>query len=628
MNLRLLESINSPADLKKLSLSELETLAQEIRQEIISTVERNGGHLGANLGVVELTLALHTVLSSPRDRIIWDVGHQCYPHKLITGRRREFHTLRQWKGISGFPAPTESEHDQFGVGHSSTSISAAAGMVIARDQQGEDYHVVAVLGDGALTGGMAFEALNHMGSLGRDIVVILNDNEMSITSNVGALSDYLGRIRSDSRLYKARKDLSTLIRRIPLIGNPLGRVAHNMKSRLTRMLPGQLFEELGFTYFGPFDGHNIAQLQKAIRDALRRQGPVLLHVYTQKGRGHAQAEEEPHRYHGVGALRLVPKTGVMSYSKVFGHTAVQLARENPKVVAITAAMRDGTGLGSFAKEFSDRFFDVGIAEQHALTLAAGMAKDGLRPIVAIYSTFLQRAYDQLIHDIALQNLPVILAIDRAGVVGDDGPTHHGVFDISFLRAVPNLTVLAPSSGPELSAMLRWALKQDGPVAIRYPRADTVPYNGRVELDWQGPIPALELKAGRDCVIFAVGPLVETALQAARALEPEISCGVVDIRSLKPLDHELLLRVARFTGCVITLEDNVLAGGFGSSILELLSAEQGIKVERIGYPDRFIPQGSIAQLHQEYGLTAENIVCTVRRVLSQEAVPLRVSQDYP
>lgn len=622
MGQSLLERINSPEDLKRLTPHELEILAGEIRKEIISTVERTGGHLGANLGVVELTLALHTILSSPRDRIIWDVGHQCYPHKLVTGRRGGFHTLRQWEGLSGFPLLGESEHDHFGVGHSSTSISAAAGMVIARDLQGEDYNVVAVMGDGALTGGMAFEALNHMGSLGRDLIVILNDNEMSITNNVGALSDYLGRIRSDTRLYKAREDLSAFLRKIPLVGNPISKMAHYFKSTLKNMLPGQLFEELGFTYFGPFDGHNIVQLQKAIKDGINRRGPVLLHVYTQKGRGHAQAEENPDRYHGVGPLRVVQKTETMSYSEVFGRTVTELARENPKVVAITAAMRDGTGLGAFAREFPDRFFDVGIAEQHALTLAAGMAKDGLRPFAAIYSTFLQRGYDQIIHDIALQRLPVIIAIDRAGVVGDDGPTHHGVFDISFLRLVPNLTILAPRNGAELCAMLHWACKQDGPVAIRYPRAQTAPFNGLVELNWDGPVSAAEIKAGRDCVIFAVGPLVEVALEAARSLEPEFSCAVVNVRSLKPFDQGLLLRLARATKCVVTIEDNVLAGGFGSGVLELLAAEKGIRVERLGYPDQFVPQGSIAELHREFGLTAEYVSHTVRRVLAGKAAPLR------
>lgn len=622
----LLQEINSPDDIKGLDLHSLEALAQEIRDQIIETVEQTGGHLGANLGVVELTLALHSVLSSPRDRIIWDVGHQCYAHKLLTGRREDFHTLRQMGGISGFPHPQESVHDHFGVGHSSTAISAAAGMAIARDLQGEDYSVVAVVGDGALTGGMAFEALNHIGSLGRDIVVILNDNEMSITNNVGAMSDYLGRIRSDTKLYKAREDLAALLLRVPLVGKPMSKVAHYFKNTLKSMLPGQLFEELGFAYLGPFDGHNIPQLKKAIKAGIHRGGPVLIHVYTQKGRGHALAEESPHRYHGVGPLQVVPKKGAVSFSEVFGQSVVELAKVNPNVVAITAAMRDGTGLGQFAKQFPDRFFDVGIAEQHALTLAAGMAKDGLRPVVALYSTFLQRGYDQVIHDIALQGLPVIIGVDRAGVVGDDGPTHQGVFDISFLRAVPGLTILAPRNGSELVAMLNWAITQGGPVAIRYPRGGTTDNAYQEKFSEGEQIPALELKPGRDGVIFAVGHMVDVALEAARLLEPEYSCGVVNIRSLKPLDESLLLKLARGTRYVLTLEDHVLAGGMGSSILELLSEQPGIKVQRLGYPDQFIPQGSIPQLHEAYGLTAQQVANTFRKAMSGGVYQLVASPE--
>lgn len=621
-----LDAIHSSDDIRKLDVHSLELLAEEIRAFIISTIEQTGGHLGSNLGVVELTLALHSVLSTTRDKIIWDVGHQCYTHKLLTGRKDEFHTLRQWGGISGFPRPSESEHDHFGVGHSSTSISIAAGMAIARDLKGEDYRVAAIIGDGALTGGMAFEALNHIGSLGKDILVILNDNEMSITPNVGALSDYLGRIRSDTKLYKAREDLSVFLRKIPLAGKPLAKLAHKLKRTLKNMLPGQLFEELGFAYFGPFDGHNIAQLQKAIMAGIQRGGPVLIHVYTQKGRGHALAVENPHRYHGVGPLQVVPKRETLSYSDVFGRSLVDLAQINTDVVAITAAMRDGTGLGRFAKAFPERFFDVGIAEQHALTLAAGMAKEGLRPVVAMYSTFLQRGYDQVIHDIALQGLPVVIGIDRAGVVGDDGPTHQGVFDISFLRAIPDLTVLAPRTGSELEAMLVWAVKQSKPVAIRYPRGEAVMEHRQVTFDLSSPISAVEVKPGRDCVIFAVGPMVEVAVEAARSLEPKYSCGVVNVRSLKPLDSTLLLALARGTKYVVTLEDHVLAGGFGSSILELLQGEQGVKVERIGYPDEFVPQGDICRLHEEYGLTVHHVAQTILKTLSGRSFKVLARKD--
>ncbi len=617
MRSTLLDSISSPADIKKLDVHSLELLAQEIRKSIISIVEDNGGHLGANLGVVELTLALHSVLSTPRDKIIWDVGHQCYTHKLITGRKDRFHTLRQWQGISGFPVPSESEHDHFGVGHSSTSISAAAGMAVARDLNGENHKIVAVIGDGALTGGMAFEALCHIGSLGKDLMVILNDNEMSITKNVGALSDYLGRIRSDSTLYRARADLSTFLRKIPLLGKPLAQVAHKCKLALKNMLPGQLFEDLGFAYLGPFDGHNIARLQRAIKSGLERSGPVLLHVYTQKGKGHALAEEDPRRYHGVSPLRVVDpsKKKVQSYSQVFGNTLTALAEENKKIVAITAAMPDGTGLSGFAKRFPDRFFDVGIAEQHALTLAGGMAKEGLRPVVAIYSTFLQRGYDQIIHDLALQKLPVVIGVDRAGIVGDDGPTHHGVFDISFLRVIPNMTILAPRTGNELSAMLAWALDQSGPVAIRYPRGGASLEQLQPVFDPKRPISAAVVKTGRDAVVFAVGPMVEIALEAAHRLEPEFSCGVVNVRSLKPLDESELKRLAGGRKYLLTLEDHVLAGGFGSSILELFQEEPDLKIESLGYPDTFIPQGSISRLHEEYGLSVDHVEATIRKALS-------------
>lgn len=621
----MLDKINSPADIKNLNLHSLELLAEEIRSRIIATVEETGGHLGANLGVVELTLALHSVLSSPRDRIIWDVGHQCYTHKLITGRRDEFHTLRQWDGISGFPHPRESEHDHFGVGHSSTSISVASGMAIARDLQGDTYRVVAVIGDGALTGGMAFEALNHIGSLGKDLVVILNDNEMSITNNVGALSDYLGRIRSDTTLYKAREDLSALLPRVPLVGKPLSKVAHRFKSTLKNMLPGQLFEDLGFSYLGPFDGHDISQLRKAIKAGISRKGPVLLHVYTQKGRGHTQAEENPHRYHGVGPLQVIPERNGASYSKVFGDTLVDLAENNEKIVAITAAMRDGTGLGPFSKRFPERFFDVGIAEQHALTIAAGMAKDGLRPVVALYSTFLQRGYDQVIHDLALQGLPVVIGVDRAGVVGDDGPTHHGLFDISFLRAIPNLSILAPRSKEELKAMLAWSLEQDHSVALRYPRGEAIVGTGDVVFDPQEPIPAIEIKEGRDGIILTFGPFVDLALEATRLLEPKFSLGVVNVRSLKPLDSERLLSLARGTKYVVTLEEHVLTGGFGSAILELMHSEPGVKVQRLGFPDEFIPQGDIKRLHQEYGLTAEGIAYSIRQTLTGQGYQLLVGK---
>lgn len=614
---QLLNQISGPQDLRALNLEELEQLAEEIRHLIITTVEKNGGHLGANLGVVELTIALHSVLSSPEDRIVWDVGHQCYAHKILTGRFHQFSTLRQLGGISGFPRRSESEHDHFGVGHSSTAISAAAGMAIARDHFGLDYNVVAVVGDGALTGGMAFEALNHIGSLQRDIVVILNDNEMSIANNVGALADYLSRLRLDPTLYRAREELTHLISRIPAIGSSMSKLTHSLKEALKNMLPGQLFEEFGFTYSGPFDGHNIGQLRKAIRDGIQRHGPVLIHVHTQKGKGYAPAEENPAKFHGIGPLVKDPHDKEVSFSQVFGSTVEKLAEEDDRIVAITAAMADGTGLSKFAERFPDRFFDVGIAEQHALTLAAGMAADGLRPVVALYSTFLQRGYDQVLHDICLQGLPVVIGIDRAGVVGDDGPTHHGVFDLSFLRHIPGITILAPSSGQELAEMLTWAIAQDHPVAIRYPRSSTGTPTDVGAVDITQPILSEEVRSGRDCLILAVGPMVEQALAAAERLYPALDCSVVNVRSIKPLDSAAILRLARAARHVITVEDNVLAGGFGSSILELLSSEPGIMVTRLGYPDEFVPQGPIDKLHEQYGLTAEGIAQAVRSLLGQD-----------
>lgn len=608
---KLLNKINHPQDLHQLDLDELEQLAEEIRHLIIATVEQNGGHLGANLGVVELTIALHSVLSSPRDRIIWDVGHQCYAHKIITGRFSQFTSLRQWQGISGFPRRSESEHDHFGTGHSSTAISAAAGMAIARDLLGEDYNVVAVVGDGALTGGMAFEGLNHIGSLGKDIVVILNDNEMSIANNVGALSDYLSRLRLDPKLYRAREELASLISRIPAIGSPMSKLTHSVKEALKSLLPGQLFEELGFTYSGPFDGHNIMQLRKAISDGIARRGPVLIHVHTQKGKGYGPAEKNPSKFHGVGPAAVSVPDQTITFSEVFGATLVELAKEDETIVAITAAMKDGTGLADFAQAFPERFFDVGIAEQHALTLAAGMATAGLKPVAAIYSTFLQRGYDQIVHDICLQDLPVVMAVDRAGVVGDDGPTHHGVFDISFLRHIPRLTLLAPSSGQELADMLSWAVRQKGPVAIRYPRGRTLAPSRKGLDPKYDPTKSVEVRSGRDCVILAVGPLVYQALAAAESLYPQIDCSVVDVRSLKPLDSSTILRLARRTGHVVTVEDNVLAAGFGSSVLELLTNEPGIAITRLGYPDEFIPHGPIERLWDEYGLSAAEIAAAVR-----------------
>jgi len=614
----LLESIQSPQDLHKLDYNQLTALAQEIRDKIIATVTKTGGHLGANLGVVELTIALHSVLDSPRDKIIWDVGHQCYPHKLLTNRYHNFETLRQFGGISGFPVPEESPHDVFRAGHSSTSISAALGIAIARDLNQEDFRVAAVIGDGALTGGMAFEALNHAGQLGVDLVVILNDNAMSISKNVGALSNYLNKIRLDPTLYKARAELESLIKKIPAIGGSVSRLGSSLKDAVKSLLPGQLFEELGFAYFGPFDGHNIRQLQRALRDGIKRGGPVLIHAVTQKGKGFTPAEQDPVQYHGLGpnfAGSGPDQTRQpLSFSAVFGKTLVELAKADPRIVAITAAMPDGTGLTEFAKAFPERFFDVGIAEQHALTFAAGMAVSGMRPVAAIYSTFLQRGYDQILHDICLQDLPVVLAVDRAGVVGEDGPTHHGVFDLSYLSHIPNLIILAPRSGSELQAMLRWALAQNHPVAIRYPRSETC-VGSDLDFDPAQALAGEILVEGGDCTILAVGPLTYAAAEAAELLRPEISCRVVNMRQLKPLHGAVLDELTDGTDLVFTLEDNVAAGGFGSSVAKFYAAAGSKRVVVIGYPDQFIPQGRIAELHDLYGLTPEKIALAVRQHLN-------------
>ncbi len=605
----MLESINSPQDLRTLSVRELNQLAEEIRQTIVDTVTLTGGHLGANLGVVELTLALHAVLDSPRDKIIWDVGHQCYTHKLVTGRREQFHTLRQEGGLSGFPKVAESEHDICTVGHSSTSISSAAGIAAARDLCGEDFHVAAVIGDGALTGGMAFEALNHVGQLKTNIVVIVNDNAMSIGKNVGALSDYLSRLRLDPTLTRARAELESLIGRIPAVGGSVSRVTSGLKDAVKSVLPGQLFEELGFTYAGPFDGHNIAQLRRAFRDGFHRGGPVLIHVLTQKGKGYPPAEADPARYHGISASESVEDG--LSFGQVFGQAVVEMAERDGRIVAVTAAMEHNTGLGPFAERFPGRFFDVGIAEQHAVTFASGLAAQGMRPVVALYSTFLQRAYDQVIHDLCLSNLPVVLMIDRGGVVGDDGPTHHGIYDLSFLRTIPNLQILAPSNASELRSMLSWSIASGLPTAIRYPKG--VCPSGDVLTPEEAVEPAV-VRDGPDCAILAIGSRVEAACKAAERLAPDISCTVVNVRRVKPLREEWLRELCHTVGAVVTVEDNTAAGGFGGAVAELLAAEPNVSLKILGYTDIFVPQAPQNVLLAQFGLDAEGIAQAVRQLL--------------
>lgn len=610
-----LDKIDSPADLKKLKVEELPLLAAEVRRFLLETVSATGGHLGSNLGTVELTLALHYCFNSPADKIIWDVGHQAYTHKIITGRRDRFATQRQYKGLSGFPKRCESEHDAFGVGHSSTSISAGLGMAAAADLAGSKNHAIAIIGDGSLTGGMAFEALNQAGHLKKNLIVILNDNEMSISKNVGAFSSFISR-KMTGRYYRdLKKEMQGLLRHIPAIGTDILHFAKRAENSLKGFLtPGSLFEALGFDYLGPLDGHDLPQLVEVFNNINQLDGPLLVHIMTTKGKGYKPAEETPDKYHGVGVFDLAtgkgaPKPSAKSYTEVFGETLVQLAEQDPKIVAITAAMPDGTGLNKFAERFPERFFDVGIAEQHAMTFAAGLAADGFRPVTAIYSTFVQRAYDQVFHDICLQKLPVTIAMDRSGVVGDDGPTHHGVFDISYLRHLPGLTMMAPKDENELRHMIKTAVYHGAPIALRYPRG--AGYGVEMDLD----IKALEigkgevLSEGRDISIIAFGSTVYPALEAAELLQQKgISAGVINARFVKPLDAELILSTATKTGCIMTVEENALQGGFGSAVLELLydKGMQNVKVKRLGIADHYVEQGSQAQLRKDLGIDAEGI----------------------
>lgn len=611
----LLETINSPQDLKKLTAEELPDLAAEIREFLLETVSTTGGHLGSNLGTVELSIALHYCFDSPTDKIIWDVGHQAYTHKILTGRRDRFHTQRQYKGISGFPKRSESEHDAFGVGHSSTSISAGLGMAAAASLDGKRSHSIAVIGDGSLTGGMAFEALNQAGHLKENLIVILNDNEMSISKNVGAFSAFISR-KMTGRYYRdLKKEMQVLLKNIPAFGTDILHFARRAENSLKGFLtPGSLFEALGFDYLGPLDGHDLAQLVEVFDNINEMDGPLLVHIMTTKGKGYKPAEETPAKYHGVGAFDVATgkgsaKSAEKSYTEVFGETLVQLAEEDSKIIAITAAMPDGTGLNQFSQRFPDRFFDVGIAEQHAMTFAAGLAADGFKPVAAIYSTFVQRAYDQVFHDICLQKLPVTIAMDRAGLVGDDGPTHHGAFDLSYLRHLPGITVMAPKDENELRHMLKTAVYSGASMALRYPRGSGYGVQLDRELHCLEIGKGEQLLDGSDLTIIAIGATVYPALQAVDALRQKgFSVGVINARFVKPLDAELILGVARQTGRLITVEENALQGGFGSAVLELLYDNnlQGVKVRRLGIPDHYIEQGSQAQLRKDIGIDVEGI----------------------
>ena len=619
----LLENINSPSDLKKLKPEQLPALADEVRQFLLETVSNTGGHLGSNLGTVELTIALHYCFNSPQDKIIWDVGHQAYTHKILTGRREQFHTQRQYQGISGFPKRSESEHDAFGVGHSSTSISAGLGMAAAADLAGTKNHAIAVIGDGSLTGGMAFEALNQAGHLKKNMIVILNDNEMSISKNVGAFSSFISRKLTGRYFRDLKKEMQDLLINIPAIGTDILHFARRAENSLKAFLtPGSLFEALGFDYLGPLDGHDLIHLVEVFTNINKLDGPLLVHVITTKGKGYKPAEDTPHKYHGVGAFDIAtgkgaPKAAAKSYTDVFGETIVQMAEQDPKIVAITAAMPDGTGLNTFAERFPKRFFDVGIAEQHAMTFAAGLSADGFRPVTAIYSTFVQRAYDQVFHDICLQNLPVTIAMDRAGLVGDDGPTHHGVFDLSFLRHLPGITLMAPKDENELRHMLNTAVYSGVPMALRYPRGAGYGVEMDAELKTLAIGQGELLIEGNDLCIIAIGSSVYPALQAAGFLKQKGICaGVINARFVKPLDADLIMSAARTTGRIVTVEENALQGGFGSAVLELLfdNSLQDVKVKRIGIPDHYIEQGSQAQLRKYLGIDAEGITATVEAFL--------------
>jgi 1-deoxy-D-xylulose-5-phosphate synthase len=630
---RLLDTINNPQELKKLPPEFLPQLAQEIREKIISTVAKTGGHLAPSLGVVELAIALHYVFDCPRDKIVWDVGHQAYAHKLLTGRQDRFHTLRQHGGLSGFPKRSESPYDAFDTGHSSTSISAALGMASARCLKRERHKVIAVIGDGSMTAGIAFEGLNNAGDLNKDLIVVLNDNGMSIAPNVGALSSFLSRQLTRPTMIFLKKQVENLLRSFPAIGDDLVAWAKRSEESFKAFFtPGMLFEALKFTYLGPVNGHRLDHLIETFNNVKNLNGPILVHVLTTKGKGYRPAETDPTGFHGLG--RFDPDTGepkksvseVPSYTHVFGDTLVRLARENPKIVAITAAMPDGTGLVDFHKEFPTRFFDVGICEQHAVTFAGGLALEGMRPVATIYSTFLQRAYDQVLHDICLQNLPVVFAMDRAGVVGEDGETHQGLFDLSYLRHLPNLVLMAPKDENELRDMLFTAVAHPGPIALRYPRGRGVGVAFSSTLS-KIPIGKAEvLTEGEDLLILAVGASVYPALAAARELATQnLSATVVNARFIKPLDEPLILTLAAKHGRVLTVEENVVAGGFGSAVLELLADRglAGVAVKRLGIPDVFVEHGSQDILRKKFDLDAPGILKQALALLERPAQPKKV-----
>ncbi len=621
-----LEKINFPEDIKKLELAELNVLAKEIREKIIETVSKSGGHLASSLGIVELTLAIHYVFDTPKDKLVWDVGHQSYAHKIITGRKDRFHTLRQKGGLSGFPRREESDYDVFNVGHSSTSISAAAGIAEARCLKKESFKVIAVIGDGSMTAGMAFEGLNWTGGRDKDLLIILNDNEMSISSNVGAMSSYLNRVMTGQRITKLRTDIKGFLKTVPGIGDKMLKFTKQAEESLKAFfVPGVIFEELGFQYVGPLEGHNLDHLIKNLENVKKLNRPVLVHVITKKGKGYEFAEEDPSRFHGIGPFdittgkNLTDSNSDPSYTEMFGKTMVKLARDDSRIVAITAAMTHGTGLEKFSEEMPDRFYDVGIAEQHGTTFAAGLATEGFIPVVTIYSTFMQRAYDQVLHDICAQKLPVVLALDRGGFVGKDGTTHHGLFDYSYLRSIPNIVVMAPKDENEFQHMLKTAVECGCPASVRYPRGkgigvsiDDTPRSLEIG---KGEV----ILEGSDVAIVAIGSTVCPSVSAAEKLKGEgISATVINSRFVKPLDEKLLCDVAQSTKKIITVEENVLMGGFGSAVLEFFEKAgiYDIAVKRLGIKDEFAEHATQAELRSIYGIDEEGIADTVRRMLGK------------
>lgn len=637
----LLERINHPSDLRALTVEQLDVLAAEIRCFLVEKLSITGGHLAPNLGVVELTLALHYFLDSPKDKLIFDVGHQSYVHKILTGRRDRFDTLKKYKGLCGYIKRSESEHDVWEAGHSSTSLSAAMGMAMARDYQGQTHRIAALIGDGAMTGGMALEALNHIGHEKKKLMVILNDNEMSISQNVGAIHNYLGRIRSGKQYRKAKEEIEQILKKIPAIGGTLAKTLERLKDSLKYMLvSGVLFEELGYTYFGPIDGHNIPLLLDTLQQADQVDGPALIHVITVKGKGYKPAEADSLTWHGITPYKiesgeLVKSSGEKSFSDIFAETLTELAEDDERIVAVTAAMAPGTSLSKFGERFPDRLIDVGIAEQHATTLCGALADSGMKPVFGVYSTFLQRGYDQLLHDVARQNLNVVFAIDRAGFVGADGETHQGVYDISYIRHIPNMVLMMPKDENELRHMVKTALVyEDGPIAFRYPRMNAL----GVPLDEElTPIPIGSwetIKSGQDATIVAVGPMVKLAEEAAHKLENEhIHVQVVNARFIKPLDTDMLDQFAEAGSPIVVVEEAAVAGGLGSAILEYYATGPAggstPRIRLMGVPDEFIEHGSIDEQRYEVGLTVENIMDQIRALTTGKQLrttPVRAAVD--